>query len=98
MKKALKFIILFGIVSLFADMTYEGGRSITGPYLAILGANAVIIGFISGFGEFIGYGVRILFGSLADRTGKYWNFALLGYILNLIAVPLLTLLINGKLQ
>ncbi len=91
MKKALKFIILFGIVSLFADMTYEGGRSITGPYLAILGANAIIIGFIAGFGEFIGYGIRILFGALADRTGKYWNFALVGYILNLIAVPLLAL-------
>ncbi len=90
-RSALKFIILFGIVSLFADMTYEGGRSVTGPYLAILGANAVIIGFIAGFGEFIGYGIRILFGALADRTGKYWNFALFGYILNLIAVPLLAL-------
>ncbi|HXT83384.1 MAG TPA: MFS transporter, partial [Verrucomicrobiae bacterium] len=89
MKKALKFIILFGIISLFADMTYEGGRSITGPYLYILGVNAVLIGFISGFGEFIGYGIRIIFGAIADQTEKYWNFIVLGYILNLIAVPLL---------
>ena len=89
MKKALKFIILFGIISLFADMTYEGGRSITGPYLYILGVNAVLIGFISGFGEFVGYGIRIIFGAIADRTEKYWNFIILGYILNLIAVPLL---------
>lgn len=48
-KTALKFVIFIGIVSLFADMTYEGARSITGPYLAILGANGVIVGFVSGF-------------------------------------------------
>ncbi len=28
---AIMFVILFGCVSLFADMTYEGARSITGP-------------------------------------------------------------------
>lgn len=91
MKKALKFIILFGFISLFADMTYEGGRSVTGPYLSILGVNAVLIGIISGFGEFVGYGIRVVFGAIADRTEKYWSFTLLGYILNLIAVPLLAL-------
>jgi hypothetical protein len=42
---AMKFIILLGIVSLLADMTYEGARSITGPYLAILGASATLVGF-----------------------------------------------------
>ena len=31
---ALRLVVLFGVVSLFADMVYEGGRSITGPYLA----------------------------------------------------------------
>ncbi len=40
---AVKFIILMGVVSLLADMTYEGSRSITGPYLAILGASAVTV-------------------------------------------------------
>ena len=48
---AFKFIFLLGIVSLFADMTYEGARSITGPFLAILGANAAVVGFVSGLGE-----------------------------------------------
>jgi MFS family permease len=88
---ALKFIILLGIVSLFADMTYEGARSVTGPYLAILGASATVVGVIGGLGEFVGYGIRIIFGTLADRTGKYWTITILGYILNLLAVPLLAL-------
>ena len=38
---ALKFVVLLGVVSLFADMTYEGARSITGPFLALLGASVV---------------------------------------------------------
>lgn len=90
-KTALKFVILVGIVSLFADMTYEGARSITGPYLAILGANAAIVGFVAGFGEFIGYALRLFSGYLADRTGKYWAITIIGYICNLLPVPLLAL-------
>jgi MFS family permease len=72
-------------------MTYEGARSVTGPYLAILGASAATVGIVGGFGEFIGYGVRIIFGSLADHTGKYWPITILGYTLNLLAVPFLAL-------
>lgn len=88
---ALKFVILIGVVSLFADMTYEGARSITGPYLAILGANGAIVGFVSGFGELAGYALRLVSGYLADRTGKYWTITIVGYALNLLAVPLLAL-------
>ena len=40
---ALKFVVLLGIVSLFADMTYEGARSVTGLYLAVLGASATVV-------------------------------------------------------
>jgi len=90
-RAAYKFVILIGIVSLFADMTYEGARSITGPYLAILGANAAIVGFVAGFGELIGYVLRLASGYIADRTGKYWTITIIGYILNLLAVPLLAL-------
>jgi MFS family permease len=90
-KKALKFVILLSVVSLFADMTYEGARSITGPYLAVLGANAAIVGFVAGFGEFVGYALRIVSGYLADRTGKYWTITIVGYACNLLAVPLLAL-------
>lgn len=90
-KTALKFVILLGIVSLFADMTYEGARSITGPYLAILGANAAIVGFVAGFSELIGYAMRFVSGFLADRTGKYWTITIIGYACNVLAVPLLAL-------
>lgn len=90
-KTALKFVVLLSTVSLFADMTYEGARSITGPYLAILGANAAVVGFVAGFGELVGYALRIVSGYLADRTGKYWAITIFGYICNLLAVPLLAL-------
>ncbi|MBZ2166481.1 MFS transporter [Methanobacterium sp. VT] len=88
---AMKFIILLGIVSLFADMTYEGSRSITGPYLAILGASAVTVGFVAGFGELSGYVLRFFSGKLADRTRSYWSITIGGYLINLMAVPLLAL-------
>jgi len=88
---ALKFVVLLGVVSLFADMTYEGARSITGPYLAILGASATAVGIIAGFGELIGYALRLVSGYISDRTGKYWTVTLFGYFINLLAVPLLAL-------
>jgi len=89
--RALKFIILLGVVSLFADMTYEGARSITGPYLALLGASGAVVGVVAGFGELIGYALRLVSGYISDRTGKYWTVTLLGYFVNLLAVPLLAL-------
>jgi len=88
---ALKFVILLGVVSLFADMTYEGARSITGPYLALLGASGTIVGIVAGFGELIGYALRLVSGYISDRTGKYWTVTLFGYFVNLLAVPLLAL-------
>ena len=90
-RRALKFVILLGVVSLLADMTYEGARSITGPYLAILGASGTIVGIVAGFGELIGYGLRLVSGYVSDRTGKYWVVTLFGYFVNLLAVPLLAL-------
>jgi MFS family permease len=88
---AMTFVILLGLVSLFADITYEGARSITGPYLAVLGASATIVGTVAGFGELIGYVLRLVAGYLSDRTGRYWTFTLVGYVVNLLAVPFLAL-------
>jgi MFS family permease len=90
-RAALQFIVLLGVVSLLADVTYEGARSITGPYLAILGASAAVVATVSGLGELIGYGLRLLFGYLSDRTGRYWTLTLIGYAVNVLAVPLLAL-------
>ena len=70
---ALRFVILLGVVSLFADMTYEAARSITGPYLAILGASATVVGIVAGLGELIGYGLRIVSGVISTEhtdTGR----------------------------
>ncbi len=87
--KAYRFILLFGLLSLLADMTYEGGRSITGPFLAYLGASSIVVGAVSGFGEFVNYGLRSIFGYLADKTQRYWFLTISGYIINLLAIPML---------
>jgi len=93
----LHFVLLLGVVSLFADMTYEAARSITGPYLAILGASAAVVGIVAGFGELIGYGLRIVSGMVSDRTHKYWTVTITGYAVNLLAVPALALAGNWEI-
>lgn len=88
---ALKFVLLVGVMSFFADFTYEGSRSIIGPYLGMLGAGAFAIAVITGVGEFLGYGLRLVSGRSADRTGRYWPITIGGYVLQMSAVPLLAL-------
>ena len=88
---AIKFIALLGVVSLFADVTYEGARSINGPYLALLGASATTIGFVAGLGELIGHSLRLVSGYMSDRIGRYWAITIFGYSLNMLAVPAIAL-------
>ncbi|MFQ5700808.1 MAG: MFS transporter, partial [Acidobacteriota bacterium] len=90
-KSALRLVVLLGVVSLFADMTYEGGRSITGPFLGVLGAGAAVVGVVAGFGELVGYLLRLASGYLTDRVGRYWAITFIGYAVNLLAVPLMAL-------
>ncbi len=90
-KSALRFVLIIGVVNLFADMTYEGGRSITGPFLGTLGASATLVGIVAGLGELFGYGLRSVSGYLADRTRSYWPIAFAGYAINMMAVPALAL-------
>ncbi len=94
---ALKLVILLGIVSLFGDMTYEGARSINGQYLKILGSSATVVGIVAGFGELIGYTLRLISGYLTDKTKKYWTITFIGYGVNLFAVPLLALAGNWQI-
>ena len=91
MTQSMIFILLFGVVSLFSDMTHEGASSIRGAYLSLLGASAGTIGFISGLGELTGYSMRYVFGKITDRTKKYWPMTIAGYILDILAVPALAL-------
>jgi MFS family permease len=94
-QKALRFVVSLGLVSLFADFTYEGGRSIVGPFLASLGASAFFAGAVAGFGEFLGYAIRLFSGRLVDRTRKDWLILSLGYVVNLASVPLMAFAPNS---
>jgi MFS family permease len=93
---AFAFVLTMGLVNLFADMTYEGGASINGPFLGTLGASAALISIIAGAGEFLGYSLRSVSGYVADKTGKYWILTFLGYSINLLAVPAMALAGNWQ--
>src|SRR5215469_2552105 len=88
---SLRFVLLFGVVNLFADMTCEGARSIIGIYMAQLGASAFATGTVAGFGEFLGYALRLVSKRWADRSRLYWPATLVGYIIQMVAVPTLGL-------
>lgn len=90
-KAALQFVLMIGVVSCFADFTYEGSRSIAGPLLAVLGAGATVVGVVAGLGELLGYGLRLVSGPLSERTGKFWPVTLFGYSIQMFSVPALAL-------
>ena len=91
-KKALIFILLLGIISFFSDFTHEGARSIYGSYLGLIGASALLVSFAAGLGEFIGQALRLFTGWIADKTKKYWTMMIVGYAINLLAIPLIGLI------
>jgi hypothetical protein len=88
---ALRFVLMFGVISLFADLTYEGSRSMVGPYLAQLGASGTAVGIIAGLGELLGYGLRLVSGRVAEKTQAFWPITLFGYAVQMTSVPLLAL-------
>jgi predicted MFS family arabinose efflux permease len=90
-RSAIRFIVALGLISLLADVTYEGSRAINGPFLGMLGAGAAIIGIVSGAGELAGYALRLASGVAADRTRRYWTLTVAGYFMNLVAVPMMAL-------
>lgn len=94
---AVAFIVLLGVVSLFADMNYEGGRSVVGQYIKLLGTSAFALGLSAGFGEFIGYALRLISGSVADKTRKYWLLIITGYVVQLCSLPMLAFVRGWKL-
>jgi MFS family permease len=96
-RAALGFIVCLGIVSLFADMTYEGAHSSIGPYLRELGASAFQVSFIAGLGEMLAASLRFFSGRFANRTHAYWTITFFGYALNVIAVPALAFAGNWQM-
>lgn len=93
---ATKFVLMIGVMSFFADFTYESSRSIVGQFLRLLGSGPFAISLITGFGEFVGYGLRLVSGRSADKTGMYWPITIGGYILQMTVVPLLALATNWQ--
>ncbi|MFO1535082.1 MAG: MFS transporter [Thermoplasmatota archaeon] len=89
--RAFRFVLVVGLLSLFADMAYEGAHAINGQYLGSLGAGAFAVGTVAGLGELAAYGLRFLSGVWADRTRAYWPITIFGYCVNLLAVPALAL-------
>ena len=81
----------FGVVSLAADMVYEGARSVYGPLLGALGASALVVGAVTGAGEAAALILRVVSGPWADRTRRYWTLTIAGYALTAVCVPLLAL-------
>src|SRR3954462_9172380 len=84
-------VLWLGVVSLLVDLVYEGARSITGPFLASLGASALTVGLVTGAGEAAALGFRLFSGPAADRPGRYWRWMVLGYALTAVCVPLMAL-------
>ena len=94
---AFAFVFTMGVVNLFGDTTYEGGAAINGQFLGSLGASAAAISIIAGAGEFLGYTLRSVAGWTADRTGKYWPITMVGFAINLFAVPAMALAGNWQI-
>ncbi len=86
-----RFIITFGVVSMLVDVVYEGARSVSGPFLGSLGAGAVLIGAVTAAGEASALILRLGSGPAADRSHRYWAWAIGGYAITIIAVPALAL-------
>ena len=96
-KRAMRFVLLVGVLSFFADFTYEGARSVLGLWLATMGATATVIGIVVGFGELLGYGLRLVSGRLADASRQFWPITIIGYVVQMSAVPLLAFVHSWQL-
>jgi MFS family permease len=90
-RRVLLVFLLLGFVSLFADVVYEGARSISGAYLAELNAPAVAAATI-GVGEFLGLVFRLFSGYLAavfQSSTVIWGSTFLGYMLTAFSIPMI---------
>jgi hypothetical protein len=76
-RRVLRIVVIFGIVSLLADMSYEGFRSILAPLIE----KSYELGAVVGIGEVIAWGLRPLTGVIADVTARYWLLTITGYAL-----------------
>jgi len=90
-RRVLLVFLLLGLVSLFADIVYEGGRSISGAYLVEISAPALAAALI-GVGEFLGLVFRLISGYIATAHHSprvLWGSTLLGYVITALSIPLI---------
>ncbi len=92
MRRLLTVLLLLGVVSLLADVAYEGARSILGPLLRVLESPGAVAGVVP-VGELVAYAMRGVAGVVASSggPGRLWLLMFLGYGVNLVAVPMLAL-------
>jgi MFS family permease len=91
---SMAFIVLMAIVSMFSDIVHEGANSMNGSFEKFLGAPTMVVSVVGGCATLLGCSLRMLFGYLADKTKHYWVYTIIGYAVDLVAVPLLALVPN----
>ena len=90
-RRVLLVFLLLGLVSLFADVVYEGGRSVSGAYLAEIKAPVVATALV-GVGEFLGLAFRLFSGYIAtilQSSTVLWGSTLLGYLITSLSIPMI---------
>jgi MFS family permease len=81
-------ILFLGLVSFLTDVSSEMIFTLLPLFLAnVLGAAAVIIGFIEGVAESTASLLKVFSGWLSDRLGKRKSLAFIGYGLSTLAKP-----------
>ncbi|MEY2982627.1 MAG: MFS transporter [Planctomycetota bacterium] len=84
-------VVLLGLVSFFTDLGSEMVVPLLPAFVEGLGGGALALSRIEGIATAIASVLRLLSGTLADRTGRHRPFLILGYGLGAVSRPLLAL-------
>lgn len=93
LEKPLLVFILLSLVSLLADIVYEGGRSVSGAFLAFLNSPSYAPALV-GAGDLVGSLLRLATGLIATAYASstiLWGFTIAGYALTALSIPALAL-------
>lgn len=91
----MKNVTILGIVSLFTDFSTEMISGLLPLFIVTdLGASRALLGAIEGSAELLGYGFRLVSGSLSDKLHRRKIFILFGYGLSTISKPFFSISFN----
>ena len=91
----MKNVTILGIVSLFTDFSTEMISGMLPLFIVTdLGASRALLGAIEGSAELLGYGFRLVSGSLSDKLHRRKIFILFGYGLSTISKPFFSISFN----